>query len=102
MVDHVEFESAQIVDQFLSFWRQSGLQRFGYLYGRYERYTEVPLGIKAVVAAIYEPAQHAAVDGIELLEQDPHGEAVAQVSQDLGLQKVAFHFLLAWFILFSF
>ncbi len=69
MVDHVEFETAAIVDQFISFWRQTGLQRFGWLYGRYERYDVVPLGIKAVVSAIYEPPQANAVDGVEL-QQD--------------------------------
>ena len=53
-MDHVEFETGKMVDDFLQSWRSSGHQRFGYLYGRYVQHPEVPLGIKAQVAYIYE------------------------------------------------
>jgi nuclear protein localization family protein 4 len=90
MVDHVEFEHPQIVDNFIGYWRATGLQRFGYLYGRYERYDDVPLGIKAVVAAIYEPPQQSATDGIELMENDPMAASVTAISDALGLYKVLY------------
>lgn len=56
-VDNVMFENASLVERFLNYWRSTGHQRVGYLYGRYEIHTDVPLGIRAVVSAIYEPPQ---------------------------------------------
>lgn len=56
-VDNIMFENGQIVESFLNYWRKSGHQRVGLLYGRYEPYETVPLGIRAVVSAIYEPPQ---------------------------------------------
>jgi nuclear protein localization protein 4 homolog len=88
MVDHVEFESPAIVEEFLQFWRKSGYQRFGYLYGRYEPYLEVPLGIKAVVSAIYEPPQERHEEGVALISPDPDEERVEAISDLLGLRRV--------------
>lgn len=56
-VDYVMFENASIVDRFLNYWRRTGNQRLGIMYGRYEPHKDTPLGIKATVAAIYEPPQ---------------------------------------------
>lgn len=56
-VDNVMFENAELVERFLQYWRVSGHQRLGFLYGRYEIHADVPLGIRATVAAIYEPPQ---------------------------------------------
>jgi nuclear protein localization family protein 4 len=87
MVDHIEFENAAIVDDFIGYWRKTGYQRFGFMYGRYEPYEEVPIGIKAVVCCIYEPKQDCSVDGFELLP-DSSQDAVDIAAQGLGLVKV--------------
>ena len=64
------FENATIVDNFLAFWRTTGRQRVGFLYGRYEIFPDVPLGIRAVVCAIYEPPQETTRDFVKILEDD--------------------------------
>jgi nuclear protein localization family protein 4 len=88
MVDHVEFESASIVENFIKFWRSTGYQRFGYLLGRYEPYLVVPLGVKAVVSSIYEPPQSNFSDAIQLTLPNPQEETVDKVAKALGLQLV--------------
>ena len=56
-MDYIQFENPFLMEKFLNFWRSTGNQRIGFMYGRYEHHKDVPLGIKAVVAAIYEPPQ---------------------------------------------
>ena len=91
-VDNLMFENAFVVESFLDFWRKSGNQRIGYLYGRYDVHTDVPLGIKATVVAIYEPPQESDGDSIGLSLPDPREEQVEWVASQLGLKRVGWIF----------
>lgn len=91
MVDHVEFADHSILNKFIDSWRQTGVQRFGILYGRYEVFDKVPLGIKAVVEAIYEPPQSGETDGLTLLNWENEAQ-VDKVAESLGIYKVGITF----------
>lgn len=90
-VDNAMFENAQLVERFLDYWRTTGHQRLGFLYGRYEVHTDVPLGIRATVAAIYEPPQESTRDRITLL-RDEREELVEYIASKLGLRRVGWIF----------
>ena len=87
-VDNIVFENREIVDRFLNYWRACGHQRMAYLYGRYVKHDDVPLGIKAEVCAIYEPPQTSTVNSLQFFDKDNKEEAVNYVAKKLGLVKV--------------
>lgn len=90
-IDNVTFENTKIVEKFLNYWRASGHQRIGYLYGSYEVHNDVPLGIKANVVAIYEPPQESTRDSIRLLVDEKEA-VVNQIANALGIRKVGWIF----------
>ena len=86
-VDNIMFENREIVDRFLNYWRVTGHQRVGYLYGKYVQHPDVPLGIRAEVCAIFEPFQDSTVNSLRF--QSNEAEKVAErIAQKLGLCKV--------------
>lgn len=84
-------ENPRLVERFLHFWRSTTYQRIGLLYGRHERNRDVPLGIRATVAAIYEPPQENSKDLVKLLT-DERQAVVDEVAQKLGLKRVGWIF----------
>ena len=51
----------------------------------------MPLGIKAVVCAIYEPPQESSKDTLKILP-DPNDEIVEEAASKMGLRKVGWIF----------
>ncbi|XP_036329116.1 nuclear protein localization protein 4 homolog isoform X1 [Rhagoletis pomonella] len=90
-VDNIMFENPTIVERFLDYWRTTAHQRMGFLYGTYEVHADVPLGIRATVAAIYEPPQESTRDSIRLLDDEAAAE-VDELAHALGLKKVGWIF----------
>lgn len=94
MVDHVEFQKSELVNEFIDSWRTTGTQRFGYMYGRYEKFDNTPLGIKALVDAIYEPPQHDEQDGLtmDMKQVDKELDEVDNLAEQMGLQRIGMIF----------
>ena len=91
MVDHVEFSDSSILNKFIDSWRLTGMQRFGYLYGKYDAFDKVPLGIKASVEFIYEPPQADESDGLTLLPWENEIQ-IDKLAEKFGLYKVGIIF----------
>ncbi|KAJ2610042.1 nuclear protein localization protein 4 [Coemansia sp. RSA 1804] len=96
VVDNVEFATPELINDLLSFWRKSSCQRFGLLYGHYSRATDMPLGIKAVVEAIYEPKQSWETDGVKIavesVEFEEEVKRVDAVAEACGIRLIGMIF----------
>jgi nuclear protein localization family protein 4 len=80
MVDHVEFASPKLIEEFLGAWRRTGTQRLGFLIGRFDRYEKVPMGVKSVVEAIWEPKQEGELDGLTVETPWSDQERVSEIA----------------------
>lgn len=94
MVDHVEFQTGDLINEFIESWRNTGFQRFGYLYGTYKKYANISLGIKAVVEAIWEPPQNDEQDGlsydVDIVEREL--QQLDLITKQMGLIRVGMIF----------
>lgn len=91
MVDHVEFSSYEIINNFIESWRNSGCQRFGFMYGKYSIFDEETLRTSAVVEYIYEPPQVSEPDCITLLEWE-NESVIEEISEKLGFYRIGMIF----------
>ncbi|WWC86305.1 nuclear protein localization protein 4 [Kwoniella dendrophila CBS 6074] len=90
MVDHIEFASPSIIDGILSAWRRTGTQRLGFLIGRHDKYEKVPMGVKTVVEAVWEPKQEGELDGLTVETPWEDEERISEIATwcDKGLAVV--------------
>ena len=58
---------------------------------RYEHHPDVPLGVKAVVVAVYEPPQESSRDSLRILP-DSNDEVLDEVCENLGLRRLGWIF----------
>ena len=91
-VDNVTFENVKIVDDFINYWRITGKQRVGFLYGFYEEHQDVPLGIRAHVVAIYEPPQVGTRDSVKIHLDQLDFCDVDFVANALGIKRIGWIF----------
>ncbi|KIR37157.1 nuclear protein localization protein 4 [Cryptococcus deuterogattii MMRL2647] len=90
MVDHVEFASPSIIEGLLSAWRRTGTQRIAFLIGREDKYEKVPMGIKVIVEAVWEPKQEGELDGLTVETPWSDESRVQEIARwcDKGLSVV--------------
>lgn len=93
-VDHVEFQNAKEMSGFVGYWRGDlgcQLQRCAWLIGYYREDSHYPLGVRAVVEALYEPPQEC-IDQQPIMLEDSNFDNVRAVASALGLEVVGWIF----------
>ncbi|CEM15003.1 unnamed protein product [Vitrella brassicaformis CCMP3155] len=93
-VDHLELMNISEMQNFCSYWTDKcelATQRGGWLYGYYVEDSHYPMGMRAVLEAIYEPPQVEVGEGIQFLD-DPFHATVEAVAGRLGLERIGYIF----------
>ncbi|KAH7650331.1 nuclear pore associated (NLP4) with N-terminal ubiquitin domain [Cryptosporidium bovis] len=90
-VDHLEMMNLTEAMKFVDYWKSTlGMlkQRVGWMYGYYREDSSYPMGIRAVMEAIYEPPQEGSFgsDGSLILENDTFKPSVDAIANSLGLE----------------
>ncbi|EEA07015.1 NPL4 family protein [Cryptosporidium muris RN66] len=95
-VDHLEMMNLAEVTDFVKYWTcnlQLQKQRIGWMYGYYKEDNTYPMGIRAVMEAIYEPPQtnNHKFGNLEL-EFDDFKSTVDTIAHSLGLECIGLIF----------
>ena len=90
-VDHLEMMNLTEAMEFVNYWKSSlgmSKQRVGWMYGYYKEDNSYPMGVRAVMEAIYEPPQDDCLDpeGSLVLENDAFKSSVDAIANSLGLE----------------
>lgn len=110
-VDYAQIMNSQEIGNLIKHWFNIGTQRIGFLYGYYATDPTYKMGVRAVVEAIYEPAQQNDFNNSIVLPDNLIYNA-DRIAQNLGLQRIGFVFTtynndvfmtseeVIWFIIF--
>ena len=88
-IDYVSFMNPEEMSKFVLYWQNLNCleQRVAFLYGYYCEDPNYPMGVRAIVEAIYEPPQIGDTHGFEILH-DELTEYIDILASSLKLQKI--------------
>lgn len=90
-VDYAQIMNGPEVGGLIRHWFSNGTQRVGYLYGYYAEDPTYPLGVRAIIEAMYEPPQENDFNSSVILHDDKHN-IVNRIAKALGLQRIGYFF----------
>lgn len=98
--DHLEYMNVDEMQGFVRYWQQKDMieQRGGFMYGYYRDDSHYTGGCRAVLEAVYEPAQAGVVSDsgmvmfTKLNDKEPERELVEKICDRLGLMMIGWIF----------